>query len=176
MAGAKGHNLPAKSLYALYASTDRRKDTYVGVTNLGTPFLKKLAAPTTIITDGGSDQVVLRYADVLLMLAEVQNELANTADATTNLNLIRTRAGLAATTATTQADLRAAIALERRLELVGEGQRWFDLLRTGTAISVMNSFFQASSILVTIDGHNLLMPVPQAQVNTDPIVIQNPGY
>jgi len=176
VSGAKGHNLPAKSLYALYASTDRRKDTYVGVTNLGTPFLKKLAAPTTIITDGGSDQVVLRYADVLLMLAEVQNELANTADATTNLNLIRTRAGLAATTATTQADLRAAIALERRLELVGEGQRWFDLLRTGTAISVMNSFFQASSILVTIDGHNLLMPVPQAQVNTDPSIIQNPGY
>jgi hypothetical protein len=77
---------------------------------------------------------VLRYADVLLMLAEVQNELANpTDDAATNL--IRTRAGLANTTATTQADLRAAIVLERRLELVGEGQRWFDLLRTGTAIS-----------------------------------------
>jgi hypothetical protein len=176
VSGAKGHNLPTKSLYALYASTDRRKDVYVAVTSSGTPYLKKLAAPTTVITDGGSDQVVLRYADVLLMLAEVQNELNNTTDAATALNLIRTRAGLANTTATTQADLRTAIALERRLELVGEGQRWFDLLRTGTAISVLNSFFAASGILVTIDSHNLLMPVPQAQVNTDPSITQNTGY
>jgi hypothetical protein len=176
VSGAKGHNLPTKSLYALYGSTDRRKDVYVGATSSGTPYLKKLAAPTTVITDGGSDQVVLRYADVLLMLAEAQNEQGNTTDAATNLNLIRTRAGLGGTTATTQADLRAAIALERRLELVGEGQRWFDLLRTGTAISVMNSYFSASGILVTIDSHHLLMPVPQAQVNTDPAIKQNTGY
>lgn len=176
VSGAKGHNLPTKSLYALYGSTDRRKDVYVGVTSSGTPYLKKLAAPTTVITDGGSDQVVLRYADVLLMLAEVQNEQGNTADAATNLNLIRTRAGLAPTTATTQTNLRAAITLERRLELVGEGQRWFDLLRTSTAITVMNSFFAASGILVTIDSHHLLMPVPQAQVNTDPAIKQNTGY
>ncbi len=176
VSGAKGHNLPTKSLYALYGSTDRRKDVYVGITSSGTPFTKKLVLPTTVITDGGSNQVVLRYADVLLMLAEVQNELGNTIDAATNLNLVRTRAGLAGTTATTQADLRAAIALERRLELVGEGQRWFDLLRTGTAISVMNSYFSANNILITIDSHHLLMPVPQAQVNTDPAIKQNPGY
>ena len=176
VAGAKGHNLPTKSLYALYASTDRRKDTYVAVTTLGTPYLKKLTAPTTVITNGGSNAVVLRYADVLLMLAEVQNELSSPTDAATALNLVRTRAGLGATAATTQAGLRTAIALERRLELVGEGQRWFDLLRTGTAIAVMNSFFAASNILVTIDSHHLLMPVPQAQVNTDPSLTQNPGY
>jgi hypothetical protein len=176
VSGAKGHNLPTKSLYSLYGSGDRRKDVYVGVTSLGTPFTKKLVLPTTVITDGGSNQVVLRYADVLLMLAEVQNELNNPTDAATNLNLIRSRAGLAGTTATTQASLRTAIALERRLELVGEGQRWFDLLRTGTAISVMNSYFSANNILVTIDSHHLLMPVPQAQVNTDPAIKQNPGY
>ena len=176
VSGAKGHNLPTKSLYALYASADRRKDTYVAVTSSGTPYLRKLSAPTTVITDGGSNAVVLRYADVLLMLAEVQNELASPTDAAPFLNLVRTRAGLPNTTATTQADLRTAIALERRLELVGEGQRWFDLLRTGAAISVMNSFFAASGILVTIDSHNLLMPVPQAQVNTDPSILQNAGY
>jgi hypothetical protein len=175
VSGAKGHNLPTRALYNLYASTDRRKDTYVAVTSSGTPYLRKLTAPA-VVTDGGSNQVVLRYADVLLMLAEVQTELNALPDAATALNLVRTRAGLPATPAATQADLRAAIALERRLELVGEGQRWFDLLRTGAAISVMNTYFQASNSLTRITANNLLMPVPQAQVNTDPAIVQNTGY
>ena len=175
VSGAKGHNLPARALYSLYAATDRRRGTYVAVTSAGTPFLRKLTAPA-VVTDGGSNAVVLRYADVLLMLAEVQTELNSLPEAAANLSLVRTRAGLAATAANTPADLRAAIALERRLELIGEGHRWFDLLRTGTAVSVMNSFFQASNILTTIGPNNLLMPVPQSQVNTDPSILQNPGY
>ncbi len=174
--GAKGHNLPTRSLYALYPAGDLRKTAYVGVTATGTPYSKKLAPPTTVITDGGSDVVVLRYADVLLLLAEVSNELGNAADAATNLNLVRTRAGLPPTTATSAADLRAAIALERQLELVNEGQRWFDLLRTGTAIQVMNDWFKANGILITITSKNLLMPIPLGQVNTDPTILQNPGY
>lgn len=174
--GAKGHNLPTKSLYALYTASDRRKAAYVGVTPTGTPYSKKLSAPATVVTDGGSDVVVLRYADVLLMLAEVSNELGNSTEAALNLNLVRVRAGLANATAATQADLRDAIALERRLELVGEGQRWFDLLRTGTAIQVMNDWFKANGILITISAKNLLMPIPQGQVNTDPSLLQNPGY
>ena len=175
VSGAKGHNLPARALYSLYTATDRRRGTYVAVTSAGTPFLRKLSAPA-VVTDGGSNAVVLRYADVLLMLAEVQTELNSLPEAAANLSLVRTRAGLAATAANTPADLRAAIALERRLELIGEGHRWFDLLRTGTAVSVMNSFFQASNILTTIGPNNLLMPVPQSQVNTDPSILQNPGY
>ena len=91
-------------------------------------------------------------------------------------NQVRTRAGLVATAATTQADIRTAIDLERRLELVGEGHRWFDLLRTGTAVSVMNSWFISNNILITIDAHHLLMPIPQGQVDTDPSIKQNPGY
>lgn len=176
VSGAKGHNLPTKSLYALYATADKRKSAYLTATSAGTPWSKKLTQPTSVITDGGSDFVVLRYADVLLMLAEVQNELGNTASATTNLNLIRTRAGLASTTAISQSDLRAAIDLERRFELVGEGHRWFDLLRSGNAVSVMNEWFKANTISITITANNLLMPIPQAQINTDPSIKQNPGY
>jgi hypothetical protein len=176
VSGAKGHNLPTKSLYALYSSADKRKGAYLTATSTGTPWSKKQTQPTTVITDGGSDFVVLRYADVLLMLAEVQNELGNTSGAATTLNLIRTRAGLAATTATTQSDLRAAIDLERRFELVGEGHRWFDLLRSGNAVSVMNDWFKANNIQTTITANNLLMPIPQSQINTDPSIKQNPGY
>ena len=175
VSGAKGHNLPTKSLYALYSSADKRKGTYLTATSAGTPWSKKLTQPS-VITDGGSDVVVLRYADILLMLAEVQNELGNPGGAAATLNLIRTRAGLANTTATAQSDLRTAIDLERRFELVGEGHRWFDLLRSGNAVSVMNDWFNANNIQIRITANNLLMPVPQGQVNTDPSIKQNPGY
>ncbi|MFC0515144.1 RagB/SusD family nutrient uptake outer membrane protein [Mucilaginibacter angelicae] len=174
--GAKGHNLPTLSLYNLYTAGDLRKGVYVALAPTGAPFDNKLTAPNTIITDGPSDFVVLRYADVVLMMAEVENELGNTTSAVAYLNSIRNRAGLANTVAVNQADLRDAIALERRLELIGEGHRWFDLLRTGTAVTVMNKWFKDNNILITIDQHNLLMPVPQSQINTDPAIKQNSGY
>ncbi|SFE00212.1 Starch-binding associating with outer membrane [Chitinophaga sp. CF118] len=174
--GAKGHNLPTKSLYNLYTATDKRKGSYIDVTAAGIPYCKKLSQPTTVITDGGSDVVILRYADVLLMLAETENELNNTVAAIPYIDSVRVRAGLPGTTALTQDDLRSAIALERRLELIGEGQRWFDLVRTGTAVSVMNKWFSDNGILTTIDNHNLLMPVPQGQIDTDPSIKQNKDY
>lgn len=174
--GAKGHNLPTKSLYALYSNTDQRKGVYVDLTAAGVPYNKKLTKPATVITDGGSDVVVLRYADVLLMFAEAENELHNPTVAAGYLNKVRVRAGLAETTASTEADLRTAIDLERRLELVGEGHRWFDLLRTGKAISVMNQWFKDNGRLITIDQHNLVMPIPQTQRDTDPTIAQNTGY
>ncbi len=174
--GAKGHNLPVKSLYALYENGDLRKGSYADVTPASIPFSKKLTKPTTVITDGGSDVVVLRYADVLLMLAEAENELKNTAKAAGYLNEIRIRAGLNETAATDEEDMRAMIDLERRLELIGEGHRWFDLLRTDQTIDVMNKWFKDNGKLIVVDVHHLLMPIPQSQLNTDPSIKQNDGY
>ena len=174
--GAKGHNLPNLSLYKLYSSNDTRKGAYVDTTKLGVPYCKKYIANPANLADGGSDFVVLRYADVLLMLAEAYNELGNPAEALNNLNQVRTRAGLAAYENTNQNSLAAAIALERQLELIGEGHRWFDLLRKGNAVQVMNDWFTNQSINIRIDNHNLLMPVPQDQINTDPTIKQNDGY
>ncbi|ASZ12286.1 RagB/SusD family nutrient uptake outer membrane protein [Chitinophaga pendula] len=174
--GAKGHNLPNKSLYKLYSNTDKRRGVYIDVTANSIPYSKKLSKPTNVITDGGSDVVVLRYADVLLMLAEAENELGHTDAAKPYLNAIRSRAGLDDTSAGDQVSMRAAIALERQLELIGEGHRWFDLLRTGMAIDVMNKWFKDNGILLQIDVHHLLMPIPQRQVDTDAAIKQNPGY
>jgi len=174
--GAKGHNLPTKGLYALYTASDLRKGTYIDVTPAGIPLSKKLTLPTTVITDGGSDIVVLRYADVLLMLAEIENGLHNPTVAAGYLDKIRTRAGLTGTTAVTEEELTDAIALERRLEFVGEGHRWFDLLRTGKAITVMNQWFKDNGKSITLDEHNLLLPIPQGQRDTDPTIEQNDGY
>ena len=73
---------------------------------------------------------VLRFADILLMNAEANNELGNTAAALENLNRIRNRAGLADINITDQAALRMAIWRERRVELAMEQDRFTDL---GTA-------------------------------------------
>lgn len=174
ISGAKGHNLPTKSFYQLYSTADKRKSAYVGITAAGTPFSVKLKASATTPADGGSNFVVLRYADVLLMLAEAENELGNTEIAKTYLNMVRKRAGLADFTSSSQVDTRNAIDLERRLELIGEGHRWFDLLRTNTAISVMNSWFAAQNMTTRITSRDLLLPIPQDQIDTDPAIKQNP--
>ena len=174
ISGAKGHNLPTKSFYQLYTAGDKRKNAYAGLTSAGTPFSTKLKASTTTPVDGGSNFVVLRYADVLLMLAETENELGNAQNAKNALNLVRKRAGLVDITLQSQTEIRAAIMLERRLELIGEGDRWFDLLRTNTAVPVMNAWFASQNITTRIADRDLLQPIPQDQIDTDPSIKQNP--
>ncbi|MFD2287020.1 RagB/SusD family nutrient uptake outer membrane protein [Pedobacter petrophilus] len=173
ISGAKGHNLPTKSFYQLYSAGDKRKSAYVGITAAGTPFSTKLKASATTPVDGGSNFVVLRYADVLLMLAETENELGNQENAIKSLNLVRRRAGLTDAALQNQTELRAAILAERRLELIGEGDRWFDLLRTNTAVPVMNGWFASQNITTRITTRDLLQPIPQDQIDTDPSIKQN---
>lgn len=175
VSGAKGHNLPTKSFFALYQTNDIRKAAYVGQTTAGVLFTKKLkTAP--VVQDSGSDWVVLRYADVLLMLAEIENELNSPTQAVLYLNQVRTRAGLATTTATSKLIIQDAIELERRVEFIGEGHRWFDLLRTNKAITTMNAWFLTQNSKIIIDNNDLLFPIPLSQINTDPAIKQNPGY
>ena len=89
----------------------------------------------------GNDNIIYRYADVLLMYAECLNEAGSTASAANYLNLVRTRAGLANTTATTQEEMDIAIEKERMLELCFEGHRWYDLVRRGRITEVMEDHF-----------------------------------
>ncbi|HEX3383933.1 MAG TPA: RagB/SusD family nutrient uptake outer membrane protein, partial [Mucilaginibacter sp.] len=106
------------------------------------PFVNKQPDPGGF--DSPDDIELIRYADIILLAAEANNQLGNAAAATTELNQIRTRAGVANTTATTKTDLALAILNERRLELVNEGCRWHDLLRanangTINIITLMNN-------------------------------------
>ncbi|HEV7781170.1 MAG TPA: RagB/SusD family nutrient uptake outer membrane protein [Chitinophagaceae bacterium] len=139
--------------------------------------------------DADPDWIVLRYADVLLMYAEALNEqnAGNVATAVPFVNRVRTRAGLSGaallSTGITQAQLRQAIEKERRIELNMEGHRWFDLVRTDRALAVMNNHFtkysirlNASSPVVQVQSYQLLFPVPISEINTNPVLTQNPGY
>lgn len=89
----------------------------------------------------GNDNIIYRYADVLLMYAECLNETGSTASAADYLNQVRTRAGLANTTAATQEEMDIAIENERMLELCFEGHRWYDLVRRGRITEVIENHF-----------------------------------
>lgn len=178
-ANAKGHNLPTQAFIDSFEAGDTRLNDYVAVDTEANPFyfVTKYEVSSTGADDGGTDHLIIRFADVILNYAEALNENGQTTEAIVQLNLVRTRAGLAATMASSQAVVRAAIRQERRFEFIGEGKRWFDLKRYGTAVSVMNAFFANAGANVTIDENNLLLPIPQSQIDTDPdFITQNPGY
>ncbi len=116
---------------------------------------------------------ILRFGDVLLMHAEAAFALGNVGTAVTDINRIRTRAGLPAATALT----RQSIWRERRVELAMEHDRYFDLVRqegviAGTAIAA----FQAQGKTFT-KNKNELFPIPANQIAlSGGRLTQNPGY
>lgn len=132
-------------------------------------------------TNQGADQNkrVIRYAEVLLMNAEANNELGNTSAALASLEMVRARArALSANPATTlpqvtttdQTALRNAIWKERRVEMGMEFDRFHDLVRQGRATTILaTQGFKA--------GKSEIMPIPQNQIDISGGVLkQNPGY
>lgn len=123
---------------------------------------------------------LLRFADVVLMYAEAQNEMGNTAEARTALNRIRERARRGApagvlpdVTTNDQVALREAIRHERRIELAMEHDRFFDIVRWGIAEQVMHAAGK-TNFVGSRDG---LLPIPQNQIDlSNKRFVQNPGY
>lgn len=144
----EGENVPTPDIIAAYEEGDKRKDISIGYVTLSQsarenkvyPYIKKFARTHSLHNNTGTNWPVYRYSEVLLFLAEALTEQGKAADAATYLNQIRTRAGLAATKASSQADMRAAIYQERRVELAFENKRWFDLVRTGRVIEVITAY------------------------------------
>lgn len=126
-------------------------------------------------------QYLLRLGDIVLLKAEALNELNRTEDARIEIDRIRDRVGLGPTPASNQAEMRLAIAKERRLELAQEGQRWDDLRRYGRAVEVMNALNEIdlrtnAAKAYNLTAEELLLPIPQSERNRNPALTQNPGY
>lgn len=135
--------------------------------------------------DSNDNITLLRLADIILLAAEANNQSGNTTTAATLLNQVRTRAGLAAITATTKAALATAILNERRLELVHECTRWNDLLRadangTINLVNLMNSQVNSKGVnlnyKMAADKHQYLFPIPKQDMQLNHSLTQNPGY
>lgn len=187
-------NLPTQNLANAYAAGDQRKDvtvldieayknahpdykiTYQVAPYKNTGLYNQKYLPRKGETSGQLELNYLnnfrtiRYADVLLMAAEANNRATspNDAKAQTYLNKVRRRAfkDNAHDITLTGSALTDAIWKERRLELAMEGDRFFDLVRTGKAATTITGFKA---------GKNELFPLPQREVEISNLP-QNPGY
>jgi hypothetical protein len=187
-------NLPTANLAAAFAAGDTRKAvtvldieayktanagmniTYTVAPYKNTGLYNQKYLPRVGQTSGQvelnylNNYRAIRYADVLLMAAEANNRAAapNDAKAQLYLNQVRARAfgDNLHNVSATGTSLRTAIWDERRLELGMEGQRFFDLVRTGQA---------ASKITGWVANKNEVFPIPQAEVDISGLT-QNPGY
>lgn len=114
----------------------------------------------------GQNVRVLRYAEILLIAAEARVRLGDVSGAAQALNQVRQRVGLAPINNPTLDD----VLRERRLELAMEGDRFFDLVRTGKAAEVLGP-------LGFTPGKNEVFPIPQQQIElSEGKLTQNPGY
>ncbi|MFC7667893.1 RagB/SusD family nutrient uptake outer membrane protein [Hymenobacter humi] len=166
---------PGSSIAAAHPAGDKRLPINVvsastAVTVAGSPYT--LAAGTTqkyYRTSTRDDRFnMVRYAEVVLTIAEAAAQTGDLITAKTQLDIIRTRAGLAPTTAITAPALITDILLQRRLEFAYEGLYWFDLRRTNTVQTALPSYTQS---------FRNLFPIPFREVSlTNGLIAQNPLY
>ncbi|WP_299767896.1 RagB/SusD family nutrient uptake outer membrane protein [uncultured Dokdonia sp.] len=137
--------------------------------------------------DLGTNWRIIRYADVLLMLAEALNESGATGQAVGFINQVRDRAQISTLANNiSQADLRQAIRDERVMELTGEGHRFFDLVRWGIADEILG---QGSTVADGNHPKSLAGPaafftpsqdevlwIPLSELQANPNLTQNQGY
>ncbi len=109
---------------------------------------------------------VIRIAELYLIRAEARAQQGKLSLALTDLNTIRARSSVVASTAVTQAEVLQAIEDENSLEFAFEAHRWFDLVRTG----------RAAAVLGLTNSNYWLFPIPLSDILSDPDVTQNPGY
>jgi len=192
--GGWGFDVPSPNLAAAYETGDPRRDATIIFRGETTPegdvipasgdnpmYNQKSYVPFSQYVSGFNegcqqDKIVLRYADVLLMNAEANNELGNSAAALVPLEMVRARARegnnaiLPKITTTVQGDLRAAIYNERRVELAMEFDRYFDVIRQGRAAAVFGPRGWKA-------GKNEVWPIPQNEIDLSAgTLTQNPGY
>lgn len=188
-----GFNVPSEGLVAAYEAGDLRKKTTILIS--GGPDIYNTAGLTLPAAPPLAQQYwngkaytlpaerqqyaenknhwenikLIRYADVLLMAAEAANELGQIGTATTYVNMIRSRAGLPATTALNQGTMRNAIKHERRIEFAMESERFYDLVRWNDAVTVLAPYGYAD--------RNKHFPIPQEAIDkSQGVLVQNPNY
>jgi hypothetical protein len=200
-AGANGgRNVPTNDIMESYESGDLRKNvslktsfTLAGVV-YPVPYVAKYNYPHTIVQRTNTNWPILRYADVLLMLAEAMNEQTGPdGEASGYLNQVRNRAGLERLEISDKTAFRTAVLNERRLELAFENHRWFDLKRTKTPAewaAFMNAHGAKERAKPTVDRGNVpfnttdyvfteneyVLPIPAPQILINPKLVQNQGY
>ncbi|MGC1631516.1 MAG: RagB/SusD family nutrient uptake outer membrane protein [Gelidibacter sp.] len=157
---------PSKDLLAAYEPADKRYG--VSIAFAGT---SAYATKYDDLSLGADNFIVLRLADMYLIRAEAEasKTAPNITAIQSDINKIRLRANLSPTAEGSISQLLRIIEKERRIEFAFEGQRWFDLVRTGRAVAVLPNVKIVNKTLFPI-------PSDEIQTNNDPGMTQNPGY
>ena len=195
-----GRNIPTNDMIAAYEPDDVRKDASLKTSytlngkEVSIPYIIKYTHPHTISGRTDDNWPILRYADVLLMLAEALNEQSGpTGEALGYLNQVRLRAGLPARAGLDKDAFRTAVMQERRVELAFENHRWFDLKRTMTPAQLtafLNAYgarekanpttsrngvpFNAQDYVFS--EYQYYFPIPASQILVNSNLTQNTGY
>lgn len=187
---AQGWQFPTEYLYNQFEVDDRRR---------GVTFLTEINDPNGVVTirpyvqkywdrvmepqgnNSSNDFPVIRYADVLLIYAEAQNELGNSQEAHDYINMVRKRARFDGTdyanavpdyAGLNQQQFRDAVLNERAMEFVFEGHRWFDLVRTNK----LQELVPLAKPGVNPAPRHKLFPIPQREIDLNPNLQQNEDY
>lgn len=195
-----GWNTPTRDIIAAYENGDLRKNASVGldfkspVTDSVVPYIKKYDHTHTLIGKTDDNWPVLRYSDVLLMLAEAINDATGpTSEAYGYLNQVRQRAGLALLSGLNQQSFNDKVLNERRVELAFENWRWFDLKRTKTPDQLsqfLNAYSAREKAFPTVgrqgipysqldyvfQPYEVLYPMPSNEILVNNKLTQNNGY
>ena len=146
---------------------------------------KYMDVTNNAINNADANFPFLRYADVLLVYAEAQNELGQGDEAIDYLNKVRRRSNAVEASASgdgaldTQTKIRSAIIEERAKEFACEADRRWDLIRWGIYLDAMNAIGGSddAGVLKTRQERNLLFPLPQPELNTNKAITENnPGW
>ncbi len=202
-----GWGLPTQEMVDSYEPGDKRLNVSIAVAvgeidnqsgimdiedvlNIGDPaiqnypsfcyFVNKYRNPHEKLNNTDDNFPIYRYPEVYLSLAECLIEQGRASEAVQYVNEVRRRAGLEDLT-TVDAQ---AVANERRHEFAFEKKRWFDLVRTGKAIDVMNAYGERMKDLYPyieersykVDQNKLLFPIPFRELQINSQLSQNPGY
>ncbi|GAL85067.1 hypothetical protein MYP_2295 [Sporocytophaga myxococcoides] len=167
------------STYALYSENDKRRDVTFfteivspsnGKVYKFEPRFFKYFDHSTIAnpTESPRNVPVIRFAEVLLIYAEAVNEVSGPGGAYDAINRVRKRAGLDPLSGLDQSSFREAVYLERRLELMFEFQRWFDLIRTKRMVTALHAVGKTNA-----SEKHYLHPIPQREIDLNPKLVQN---
>jgi len=167
---------PTFVLYDTLANTfetnDQRKVSWAkSISYLGKTYYYPFKYKTRLTTASTEYPVMIRLAELYLIRSEARAQQNNISGAQADLNAVRNRAGLLNTTATTQAQLLAALEHERWVELFTEfSDRWFNLKRLNKATAVL------SLIKPAWKPFQQLYPIPTQAMTPNPTLVNNPGY
>jgi hypothetical protein len=175
-----GDAIAADTLYNLYSATDVRKSFMVTGTKGGQPVKNVVKYPNSNNAADKDDIKVMRYSEVLLILAEAYARTNDETNARLYLNMVaKQRDPSFAGYASTGAALISDILLERRKELAFEGMRYFDLARTNQDVVRLNigsNYPSNTPLTLPTSNAKRIWPIPQSERDANPNISQNPGY